>query len=187
MRAFPSPVKRFALFAACVMLGWSRLSGATLVQLPLADMIGQSTAIEHAKVVGAWAAFTGPVIYTHYRLQVSERLKGPAVTEIVVFGGVSGGVRQAYAGTPQFNAGDDYVFFLWTNKAGMTHVVGLTQGLFAVAQDGSADPGVTRMASQERMLDARTGRQVHDRTLAMKLSELRAQISGAPGAGKAGQ
>ena len=75
MRASPSAVKRLPLFAAFVMLGLSRLSGATLVQLSLADMIGQSTTIEHAKVVGAWAAFSGPVIYTHYKLQVVRKGK----------------------------------------------------------------------------------------------------------------
>lgn len=187
MRAFPRAVKRFSPIAACVLLGLSRLCGATLVQLSMADMIGQSTSIEHAKVVGAWTAFSGPVIYTHYRLQVSERWKGAAITEIVLFGGEAGGVRQVYSGVPQLNAGDDFVFFLWTNKAGMTHVVGLTQGLFAVARDGSADPGVTRPASHEHMLDARSGRQVQDQTLGMKLSQLRSQVSGALGAAKAGR
>jgi hypothetical protein len=185
MRAFPRSVKRFPLIAACVTLGWSQLSGATLVQLSLADMIGQSTTIEHAKVAGAWAAFSGPAIFTHYKLQVSERWKGTAVTEIVVFGGVANGVRQVYSGTPQLNAGEDYVFFLWTNKEGMTHIVGMTQGLFAVARDGGADPGLTRSASQERMLDATTGRDVKDRTLTMKLSDLRARVSGALAAAKA--
>jgi hypothetical protein len=177
MRAFPDAVKRFVPFAACLILGLIRLSGATLVQLSLSDMIGQSTAIERAKVVSSWGALSGPVIYTHYKLQVSERLKGPAVTEIVVFGGVANGVRQAYAGAPQFNAGDDYVLFLWTNKAGMTHVMGLTQGLFAVARDGSADPGLTRAASSEHMLDAKTGHQAKDSALTLKLSDLRARVS----------
>jgi hypothetical protein len=185
MRAFASGVKRFVPIAACLILGLSRLSAATLVQLSLSDMIGQSTAIEHAKVVTSWAAFSGPVIYTHYQLQVSERWKGSAITEIVVYGGVANGIRQAYAGAPQLNPGDDYVFFLWTNKAGLTHVIGLTQGLFAVARDGSADPGVTRAASSEHMLDATTGLQVHDQALAMKLSDLRARVSSELGAARA--
>jgi len=187
MRAISNAVKGLAPWAVCAVLGLSRLGGATLVQLSLNDMIGQSTAIEHAKVVSSWAAFSGSIVYTHYKLQVSERLKGQAIGEIVVFGGVANGIRQSYAGTPQFHPGEDYVFFLWTNPAGMTHVVGLTQGIFAIAQDGSADPGVTRAASAERMLDATTGRQVKDRSLAMKLSDLRAQIASVLGAAKAGR
>ena len=184
MRAFRSGVKRLAPFAACLILGLTRVPAATLVQLSLSDMIGQSTAIERARVVSSRAAFSGPVIYTHYQLRVGELWKGAAVTEIVVFGGVANGVRQSYAGTPQLSPGEDYVFFLWTNKAGMTHIAGLTQGLFAVARDGSADPGVTRAASPEHMLDANTGRQVKDQTLAMKLSDLRARVSTAAGAAK---
>ena len=185
MRACYSGVKLIVPYAACLMLGSIRLSAATLVQLSLPDMIAQSTVIEHAKVMGSWAAFSGPAIFTHYKLQVSESLKGAAVTEVVVFGGDANGVRQIYAGTPQLTAGEDYVFFLWTNKAGMTHIVGMTQGLFAVAQDGSADPGVTRSATRERMLDSKTGRDVRDQTLTMKLSDLRTQIASALSAAKA--
>ncbi len=169
------------------MLGSMGLSAATLVQLSLADMIGQSTAIERAKVLRSWAAFSGPVIYTHYQLQVSERWKGQAIAEIVVLGGVANGVQQSYAGAPQLKNGDEYVLFLWTSKAGMTHVMGMTQGLFAVAADGGADPGLTRAAANEQMLDGKTGRQVKDQTLTMKLSELRARVSTARGAGKAAQ
>jgi hypothetical protein len=121
MRAFASGVKRFVPIAACLILGLSRLSAATLVQLSLSDMIGQSTAIEHAKVVTSWAAFSGPVIYTHYQLQVSERWKGSAITEIVVYGGVANGIRQAYAGAPQLNPGDDYVFFLQQSRSDPRH------------------------------------------------------------------
>jgi hypothetical protein len=69
----------------------------------------------------------------------------------------------------------------------MTHVVGLTQGLFAVARDGSSDPAVTRAASAEHMLDGKTGRPVKDLTLAMKLSDLRARIASVLATSKAGQ
>jgi hypothetical protein len=185
MRAPASAVKRFVAFAAFLILVSTGLSAATLVQLSLPDMIGQSTSIERAKVVGSWGALTGPVIFTHYQLQVSERWKGPAITEIVVLGGVAGGTQQSYAGAPQLTGGDEYVFFLWTNKAGMTHVIGMTQGLFAVAPDGGADPNLTRAGTQEQMLDSKTGRQVKDQTLAMKLSDLRARVSGARAEGKA--
>ena len=39
-------------------------------------MIAKSTAIVRGKVVSSWAGFSGPVIYTHYTMQVSEQLKG---------------------------------------------------------------------------------------------------------------
>jgi hypothetical protein len=185
MRALSAPVKRFVPFVTSLLLSWGGLHAATLVQLSLTDMIGQSTSIEHAKVINSWAAASGQIIYTHYKLQISEQFKGPAVTEIMVFGGSANGKVQNFPGAPQLNAGDDFVFFLYTNKAGFNYVVGLTQGLFHIAQDGSTDPGVTRSASQERMLDSKTGRQVKDQTLTMKLSDLRSQILTT--LGKAGQ
>lgn len=65
--------------------------------------------------------------------------------------------------------------------------MGLTQGLFSVAQDGSSDPMTTRAASHENMLDRSTGRQVKDQTLNMKLSQLRAQIASTLGNSTSGQ
>jgi hypothetical protein len=154
------------------------LPAATLERLSLDDMITKSTAIVRGKVTGSFAAYSGPMIYTHYRVQVSETLKGPALgsVEVQVPGGVANNMRQTFAGAPQFNPGDEFVFFLWTGQSGATQVLGLTQGLFAVAADGTADPVTTRSPSHEMMLDHATGRQVKDQTLAMHLSELRARI-----------
>ena len=105
--------------------------------------------------------------------------------EIQLPGGTAGNLRQTFAGVPQFKAGDEYVFFLWTGKSGSTQVLGLTQGLFGVAPGGARDPLTTRPASHEVMLDHGTGKQVKDQTLTMHLSQLRARIqSGAAGAAK---
>lgn len=156
----------------------SPLQGATLGRLSLSDMIGKSISIERAKIASSFAAAEGPVIYTHYKLQVSEQLKGLAISEIVVPGGVANGIRQFFAGAPQFQAGDEFVFFLWTSKSGLTQVMGLTQGLFTVAAGGGADPTVTRVASEELMLDTGTGHPVKDQTIVLKLSDLRARVKG---------
>ena len=145
----------------------------------MGDMTTKSTAIVRAKVVSSYAAMSGPIIYTHYQLQVSEQYKGAAQTmvDLAIPGGVVNGIRQVWGGAPQLNAGDEYVFFLWTGKSGLTQVMGLTQGLFAVAQDGSKDPAVTHSATHETMLDHNTGRPVQDHTLTMALSGLKAQIA----------
>ena len=175
MSAFPDSVKRHFILLFLWLFGAAPLQCATLQRLSLTDMITASVSIERATVVNSWTAMQGPVVYTHYKLQVSEQLKGLAIAEIVVPGGTAGNVRQFFAGAPQFQTGDDFVFFLWTSKAGLTQVIGLTQGLFAVTPGGAADPAVTRAASSELMLDG-TGRPVKDSTLVMKLSDLRAQI-----------
>lgn len=175
----------------CLALGicLMPLQCATLERLSLDDMIQKSTAIVRAKVGGSSAAFTGSIIYTHYQLQVSDTYKGTAAAEIVVPGGVANNLRQIFPGAPAFNAGDEYIFFLWTGQSGMTQVIGLTQGLFVVSAVAGTDPVVTRLASREVMLEPGTGRQVKDRTLTLKLSDLRSQISatlsaGGQGAGK---
>jgi hypothetical protein len=160
------------------------LQSATLERLSLADIIAKSTAIVRAQVASSYVAKIGPVIYTHYQLQVSERYKGPAQSSVdLAFpGGSSGGVQQIYSGVPQLHAGEEYVFFLWTGKSGVTQVVGLTQGLFAISDVGAKDPALTRTASHETMIERGTGRHVQDQTLTMTLSALKSQTSAALGA-----
>lgn len=157
------------------------LQCATLERLSLDDMIVKSTAVVRGTVTGSYAAFAGsaPVIYTHYSIQVSERFKGAAGNsiDVVVPGGTANNVRQSFAGAPTLSTGDEYIFFLWTSKAGLTQVLGLTQGLFSLSQDGSKDPMASRAASHELMLDRGTGQPVKDQPVLMHLSELRSRIS----------
>lgn len=178
-------VKRAVLSALLVALCLGLMPAATLERLSLNGMILGSTTIVRARVTSSYTAFSGPIIYTHYQIKVSETLKGsPAGSaEFVVQGGAANGMRQSFSGTPQFSTGDEYVFFLWTGKSGLTQIMGLTQGLFSVAQNGSKDPATTRSTSHEVMLERGTGRQVKDQTLVMTISQLRTQI-GAALAGK---
>jgi len=163
------------ILASCA----AALPAATLEQLSLDEMIIKSGSIVRGKVLNSYTTSKGPVIYTHYRIEVSETLKGLArnATEIQLPGGVANNSRQSFAGVPEFKAGDEYVFFLWAGNDGTTQVVGLTQGLFSVPPEGSADPVITRRASHEVMLERGTGKQVKDQTLTMTLSALRARIA----------
>ena len=171
------------LFIAAALLGVAQLQSATLQQLSESDLIAKSTAIVRGTVQGSYTAYSGPVIFTHYRVQVVERWKGStgAAVDVAVPGGVAGGIRQTYSGAPQFQAGDQYVLFLWTGKSGMTQIMGFSQGAFEVAQDGSSDPSLTRTASHELMLDAVTHQPVNDQPLTMRLSALRSRVAGALG------
>jgi hypothetical protein len=174
------------LFIVAALLGVAQLQSATLQQLSMNDLIAKSTAIVRGTVQGSYTAFSGPVIFTHYRVQVAERWKGSAgaTVDVAVPGGVAGGMRQTYSGAPQFQPGDQCVLFLWTGKSGMTQIMGFSQGAFAVAPDGSSDPSLTRNPSQELMLDPATHSQVKDQPLTMRLSELRSQVANALGAAK---
>jgi hypothetical protein len=190
LNASANCVKPLLLSTLILAYGAVALPAATLERLSLDDLIGKSTMIVRGKILNSYTATSGPVIYTHYRIQTSETLKGTpnGVVEIQLPGGISGNLRQTFAGVPQFKSGDEYVFFLWTGKSGSTQVLGLTQGLFSVAPGGGKDPLTTRTASHEVMLERGSGKQVKDQTLTMHLSELRARIqsgkSGAPGAVK---
>jgi hypothetical protein len=152
-------------------------------------MITKSTTIVRGTVTSSWTAFTGSVIYTHYKIQVSESFKGGAngTVEIMVPGGTVNGVNQNFSGSPRLNHGDEFVFFLWTSGKGITWITGLTQGLFSLpAPEAATDRVATRQASRELMLDAATSQAVKDSALAMKLSDLRSRISAtlAQGGGK---
>ena len=172
------------LFIVAALLGVAQLQSATLQQLSMGDLIAKSTAIVRGTVQGSYTAFSGPVIFTHYRVQVAEKWKGAsgATVDVAVPGGVASGIRHAYSGAPQFQPGDQYVLFLWTGKSGMTQIMGFSQGAFAITQDGSSDPSLMRSASHEMMLDAATHRQVTDQPLTLRLSELRAQVASTLGA-----
>jgi hypothetical protein len=182
------PVKRLLIFALLVSPIWS----ATLERMSLDDMIVKSTTIVRGKVTGSWAAFTGAVIYTHYTIEVSETFKGAGrgTVEIMVPGGALNGVQQNFSGSPAMKAGDEFVFFLWTSKTGITWITGLTQGLFTLpaadrsTADQSTDRMAMRAASHELMLDPTTSQAVKDTALSMRLSDLRARIATTLGGGK---
>jgi len=166
------------MFALVLTFCMSPLQSATLERLSLDDMIGKSTLIVRGTVAGASAAASGPVIYTHYTVRVTERLKGQAdsTVDVSIPGGTANGLRQTFAGAPTLNKGDDFVFFLYTGRDGRTTILGLTQGLFSLS--AGSDPVSTRAASRELMLDRVTGRPVKDETMVMRLSALRSRIKG---------
>jgi hypothetical protein len=103
-------------------------------------------------------------------------------------GGTAKGLSQSFSGSPVLKQGDEFVFFLWTSKGGITWITGLTQGLFSLPPgDGGTDRMATRAASRELMLDQQTSRPVKDAALTMSLSELRSRIAAtlaAQGGGK---
>ena len=162
---------------ACAVSAWP----ATLERLTLEDMAVKSTAIVRGTVGDSWVAATDGVIYTHYKIQVSETLKGAAASsvEVMVPGGALNGLRYNVAGAPTLNKGAEFVFFLWTSKSGITWITGLTQGLFALPGDGSSDPTASRAASSELVLDPKTAHQLKDVGVSMRLSELRSRIAAA--------
>ena len=184
-RALVAGVKRYVILAMLVTSCVLPLPSATLERLSLDDMITRSTTIVRGKVAASWAAYTGSVIYTHYQIQVSEQFKGTPrdSVEVMLPGGTAKGLSQSFSGSPVLKQGDEFVFFLWTSKGGITWITGLTQGLFSLPPgDAGTDRVATRAASAELMLDQHTSRPVKDTALTMSLSELRSRIAATPAA-----
>jgi hypothetical protein len=157
---------------------------ATTLQLLSTDnMIQQSTAIVRARVTGSTTAFRGKDIFTYYQLQVVETLKaGPSpLTTVAVPGGAAGGLRQVVPGAPALASGQEYVIFLWTSKSGLTQVIGLSQGLFAVTQNAAGLAVMVRPAAGSMMVN-RSGEAVADQPASMSLSSLRTAIQKLTGA-----
>lgn len=174
----------FALYVTSTVL--LPLQSATLERLSLDDLIQKSTVIVRGSVTDTWVAPSGRDLYTHYAIRVSERFKGPArqVVDVVIPGGEIGGRHQVVPGSPVMKKGEEFVFFLWTSKAGLTWIMGLTQGMFALPGGTNADPVATRAANRELMLDPQTAKPVKDIAISIRLSELRSRI--AAGLGKTG-
>jgi len=152
-------------------------AAATLQQLSMDQMTQDATAIVRARVTGSSANFTGSTIYTHYKLQVSESWKGTPQTEVMLPGGVAGGYRQSFPGVPSLRVGSEYVLFLWKSPStGITHLVGLTQGLFNVTPQTDGSIAVSRPHIGETMLDAR-GREVKDHAVRTSLTAMKARVA----------
>jgi hypothetical protein len=167
-----------AVLAAAAL---ARLGATTLIQLSLNDLITMSTGIVRAKVTGTRTDYRGADIYTYYQLQVSEDWRASGLTpttprqvEVAVPGGVVRGVRQTVAGAPSMTVGHEYVVFLWTSRAGLTQVIGLSQGLFLVEADANGNPVLVRPSSGQAVVD-QSGRPVSEQALSLNLAALRAQ------------
>jgi hypothetical protein len=155
------------------------LRGATLERLSLEELIDKSTAIVRGRVAGSYAALRGNVIYTHYRVQISQRWKGPqgAAVEVMVPGGVAGGMRQSYSGVPRLVEGKEYVLFLWAGSSGNTQIIGYTQGVFELPKKTSGAAIAYRAASSEMMIDSSSGQAVASEPLELTLKSLTDRIT----------
>jgi len=186
-----------------LLLVCAPLGATTLEQLPLPEMAQKSTAIVRARVTAVSGVLRGSDVFTVYKLAPMEVWKAPASGapgEVDVPGGIAAGLRQPVDGAPTLSVGREYVLFLWTSRAGVTQLIGLSQGLFDITYGiapsgnsvrpaanplaGNAESAmVFRSPASERMLDAE-GRPVRDQAVSMKLADLKAQVARALAGGR---
>jgi hypothetical protein len=122
----------------------SSLSWATLVPaMTLEELASQSQSVVQGKVVRTWSAWDNSqqLIWTHYEVEVSDSLKGPAQGTLVVSepGGTIGETSMLIAGTPVYEVGEEIVLFTEATPIGYARTCGWGQGKFRVsaAQDGT--------------------------------------------------
>ena len=149
------------------------VNGATLEKLSLDEMIQNSTEIVQAKVTARSGVMRGPLVYTRYRVSVSDVYKGNVSNQMDVHvpGGTYGSVTQTFSGTPTMGEGDEYVLFLWTSRSGLTTVICLSQGLFSVRKDSKGEAMLMRQASTEAMVDP-SGKLVEDTPVSLRLRDV---------------
>lgn len=186
-RANVSSLMRKLIIAVSALACGAPFWATTLQQLTLDAMIQKSSVIVLGKAQPSYTAMRGTVIFTHYRIQVAEELKGvPAAQfDVAVPGGSFNGSTQNFSGSPAFADGQEHVFFLWTSRTGLTQVIGLSQGLFDVKTDNTGSLLVSRAASFSRMLDP-AGHEVADGSFSMRLMDFKSRVSNVL-AGKAAQ
>ncbi len=97
--------------------------------------------------------------------------------DVVIPGGALQGLRQTFSGAPALTMGGEYLLFLWTGPSGLTHVIGLSQGVFTLAREANGELTASRHASSEAMLDPKTGRMVADQPVRLRLAELKSRVA----------
>jgi hypothetical protein len=160
------------------------LLATTMVRASLDDLILKSSAIVRGKIVSSQPVTRGSVIYTAIQIRVTERLKGTFDTtaEVWLPGGVSGGLKQSFAGVPQLSPDTEYVFFLWTGRNKVTQLLGLSQGVLELTRNAQGEWIVGRGASDAVMLDS-SGNVVKDQAFTMRLNDLTSRIHTMVGGG----
>jgi hypothetical protein len=164
----------------CLLLAvaFATSRATTLRQLSLDDMTLKSTAIVRGKVQQTESILRGSVVYTFYRVQVSEQWKGSQTAQIdfAVLGGTAKGITQAYSGAPELTSGQEYILFLWTSRGGLTQIIGLSQGAFNLTPSAAGDAMVTRFASTDRVVD-QGGHDAAATNFQMRLGDMRSQVA----------
>jgi hypothetical protein len=152
----------------------------TLEKLSFDEMVAKSTSVVSGRVTFSHVQQHGAIFYTHYKVQVTEQFKGPAakVIDIVLPGGTIGNAQQRFSGVPKLQADMDMALFLWTSKSGLTHIIGLSQGILQMSKDASGQIIVSREAIREGMVDGKTGRAASDSGIQMTMTEFRARVVG---------
>lgn len=126
-----------ALVLAAALLSASPALGAQAVAVSVEELARASDAVVRGRVTTSRAQRTddGLRVFTTYEVRTIAVLRGraPAVTRVVVPGGVVGRFGQRVDAAPAIAPGEEVVLFLRHAGPAAFRVTGLAQGKFSVA------------------------------------------------------
>jgi len=153
-------LNKFPIITLIATLYVPAVATATMVpRLDLQHMVQSSESIVQARVVRHWSAWdpSHRFIWTHYEIQVQDRLKGGGATTVISEpGGLVGGMAMKVEGVPEHRDGEEMVVFLHRTPVGYWRCYGLAQGKFTVELTRSGPKRVrANLAAVERVEPAR--------------------------------
>jgi hypothetical protein len=117
--------------------GWT----TTVLKMDLPALVRESDSIVQGYVARTEAQWDekAKIVFTSVYITVRERLKGDPEPYVLVrqIGGKVGTMNLSVIGMPTFSAGEEVILFLKRNAQASYHVVGLSQGKYAIS-DGWA-------------------------------------------------
>ena len=116
------------------------IAGATTIELlSFSEMTDSSELIVSGQIADSWSSWDSEhkYIWTHYRILVSNALKGQgSQVEIAEPGGVVDGIGMKIGGSTGFRQGETVLVFLQRMPNGYLRTAGLGQGKYSVDATG---------------------------------------------------
>jgi hypothetical protein len=124
----------------------SILSATIVPRMAFEQIVSDSTKIVHGRVIDSRAEEVDGIIWTHYRVQVLDSVKGTNgdILTVTEPGGELNGVGMIVQGASKFETGEEDVLFLYQTPLGFWRTTGWSQGKFDVVN--SAGSKVVRAA-----------------------------------------
>ncbi|MDH4068885.1 MAG: hypothetical protein OEV30_00520 [Ignavibacteria bacterium] len=171
------PLMLLSTTAGLVAIVATIASALTVAAISLDQLTNDSDLIVHGTVLSSHSTWEDQSIYTYTTIRVTETLKGPSETEIVVkqLGGAVGDTRAEIDGSPVLNPGDELVLFLrdWQESYWIHSIV---LGKFSVLRENGVPMAVSDL-NNVGLVDPATGLEITDPTVKRNAIELSAFFS----------
>lgn len=124
-------------------------------------MVDRSQVVAQGKVVESWTAWdrNHRYIWTHYRIRISDEVKGSGAGEVVVSepGGTLEGQTLRIADAVAYSPGEEVIVFARRTPAGYLRTTGYGQGKYSI-RNGRVRNNAARLSLAEPSQKARAAR-----------------------------